>query len=991
MRLFFLFFSFFAASLGSYGQDNYVFENFSTKQGLISNETKQIVQDKKGFLWISSIDGISRFDGYQFVNHRLNDKRMYCAMAVDEQGMLWAVSDKYIYQYDESKQVFTKYLSIKTKPNYKITASGKSKRQVVVGLLSHRHQLWLATDNGLFRIAKKQLIKTSITQSPYPANLIGYDSDCLLLTTLQGTYLYNIPQNSYELLNEIKNPQSIFVDSKKQIWWGDMGYLYRRNKDNTVQRWLIQLKGSKKEYYTQVNTIAPLPTALTGDTTLWVGLFGHGIYQFNTNTETFDRKLSLQFGSKNGLSSNQVTNIFTDRNQNLWIASFNGIDKCDYHVFRFKNEDFPFFYELEIERLRQIVALTSQPHLNWVATSGNGLFLYDNRKRQVVRRFLNEKTQEKQSNNVIYEMKLDKNENLWISASNTLIQIESNTLKLKRTNLPLQEKSANSIDIDDNNNLGVGSTLGRVFLFNTKTGQFKELDKGVDTFNNVFDIAWDKHRKRWWLATAKGIFWCDAFMNTVHMSSNVSTHKLAIDAENTIWTLTNDNYLGHFLPQSNKSFSYKPTINAENFQPQGVVIDKKGVLWMNTFKGIYSFSPKTQQFQRYGEAEGLQNELSNGFLYDDGTGHLYLNHSYGYTTFDPLQYVLKRPNFTPQITVVKLNDSIQPFSLKTPFSIRNRNQNVTFDFTHLDFTQSSKTVFYYQLEGLDKEWKANGEKRSVTYINLGNGNYTFRVYTINSAGQKSPISAPVHLEIWQPFWEKPWFGWLIGFLLCSLGIWALLLYRYRQQLKLLQLRDNIARDLHDDMGSYLSSIQIQSQTAAAVMEYNPDLAQNMLQTIGHTTRHVMGALRDVVWAINPENDSFEQLLIRMKEMATLLLDANGIKLDFRAEANVYKLSLEMNQRKELLMIFKEAINNIIKHANAQNVQIQIKELDKNIQLTIRDDGQGFELNRPKNGNGLKNFQKRAQNLGGKLTLDSQLGNGTVLFLTFPSHHRGIVS
>jgi signal transduction histidine kinase len=175
------------------------------------------------------------------------------------------------------------------------------------------------------------------------------------------------------------------------------------------------------------------------------------------------------------------------------------------------------------------------------------------------------------------------------------------------------------------------------------------------------------------------------------------------------------------------------------------------------------------------------------------------------------------------------------------------------------------------------------------------------------------------------------------------------------------------------------------------MEYNPGLAQNMLHTIGHTTRHVMGTLRDVVWAINPENDSVEQLLIRMKEMATLLLDANGIKLHFRAEENVCKLSLEMNQRKELLMIFKEAINNIVKHAHAQNVHVKLTELDKNIQLTIRDDGQGFEPNRPKNGNGLKNFQKRTQTLGGKLTLDSKPGKGTALFLTFPSHHRGIVS
>jgi signal transduction histidine kinase len=175
------------------------------------------------------------------------------------------------------------------------------------------------------------------------------------------------------------------------------------------------------------------------------------------------------------------------------------------------------------------------------------------------------------------------------------------------------------------------------------------------------------------------------------------------------------------------------------------------------------------------------------------------------------------------------------------------------------------------------------------------------------------------------------------------------------------------------------------------MEHNPELAQTMLHTIGHTTRHVMGTLRDVVWAINPENDSFEQLLNRMKEFATQLLDLNDITLHLKIDESVFERSIVMNHRKELLMFFKEAINNIVKHAHTQHVWVEITEIDKNINLKIYDNGRGFDIDAPKNGNGLKNFQKRAQNLGGDFHIYSKIGEGTTLVLVFPSHHRGIAS
>lgn len=991
MRLFFLFFSFFAASFGVHGQDDYVFENFSTKQGLLNNEVNRIVQDKEGYIWVSTTEGISRFDGHHFVNFRLSDKRLTHVLTIDEKGVIWAANNQAIYQYDKAQNCFKKYLSVWVKPNYQIQANAAVKGASVISLLSYQGTLWFAFNEGLYRIQNKTLKKTSLPNILLPNHLIGLRNSTLLLTTYHGTFIYDIARDTYRFLPQIKNPQSVYIDRQQRIWWGDMGYLYRMNADSSVQKWVIKLPNALIGVVSAVTFISPLPIQLGTDSLLWVGTFGQGIYQFDLPSERFINRINVQLGVKNGLSSNQVRRLFIDQNQNSWISSDNGIDKFDPHLFRFRTEEFPFFYELGIERLRQVIAIPNQPHLCWVITSGDGFFLYNRRKKQLLRRFLFGQTLDRQQNNMIYEAKMDSEQTLWVSLPKAILRVNPRTFQTQRIALPLEEKSGSCIDFDNAQTIGIGSSSGQIFFLNRKTLQLKQLPTEGYAFNDVFDILWDSSRKCWWFSTEQGLFSYDIRQHKINKMYPNLVDKIAIDREKNIWFTVSNNFLIKYDPEQQSIHKYKPAFSPENFHPKGLVIDRNGVVWMNTFKGLYAFSPKNQHFQVFGETEGLSSELSYGFLYDDGTGRIYLNYSYGFTSFNPYQTVLPRQNVTPQITGLSVEDSLHSFSSEKFLKIRNKNSRLRFEWVHLDYTQSSKTHFYYQLEGVDTQWRLNGNTTSVIYNNLNDGEYIFRVYAVNSIGKKSPVSAGVRIEIWRPFWEKQWFGWLMGFVLCSLGVWALLLYRYRQQLKLLKLRDDIARDLHDDMGSYLSSIQIQSQAAALVMHHNPELAQSMLHKIGHTTRHVMGTLRDLVWAINPEHDSFEQLLNRMKETAILLLEAHDIQLHFEVDANVHQLSIEMNRRKELMMIFKEAINNVAKHAQAQNVRVKITVIHKDIQLTVSDDGQGFEPIFSKNGNGLKNFQKRAQKLGGQLTIDANRGKGVTLFLTFPSHHRGIVA
>jgi two-component system, NarL family, sensor histidine kinase UhpB len=214
-------------------------------------------------------------------------------------------------------------------------------------------------------------------------------------------------------------------------------------------------------------------------------------------------------------------------------------------------------------------------------------------------------------------------------------------------------------------------------------------------------------------------------------------------------------------------------------------------------------------------------------------------------------------------------------------------------------------------------------------------------------------------------------------LFAVLGFFIYRTYHTRQRLKLLSLRNKIASDLHDDVGSTLSSISIFSKMA----QQQSKETIPMLETIGESSRKMLEAMADIVWTINPENDQFEKIISRMKSFAYELLGAKNIDFEFVAEDDVSKMKLPMEVRKNLYLIFKEATNNMVKYAQAQKAMFVIKGEKNNLTMTIRDDGKGFDLDKLTGGNGLKNMKKRAGEIGAKLVIDSFLGNGTTIHLS----------
>jgi signal transduction histidine kinase len=201
-------------------------------------------------------------------------------------------------------------------------------------------------------------------------------------------------------------------------------------------------------------------------------------------------------------------------------------------------------------------------------------------------------------------------------------------------------------------------------------------------------------------------------------------------------------------------------------------------------------------------------------------------------------------------------------------------------------------------------------------------------------------------------------------------------YRTRQKLKLQTLRNKIASDLHDDVGSTLSSISIFSQMALEeTIEVRP-----MLQTIGESSSKMLDAMADIVWTINPDNDQFEKIIMRMRSFAYELLGAKRIEFRFVADNHISSVRLSMEARRNLYLIFKEATNNLVKYADATQAMFSIKEDKGKLVMMIKDNGRGFDSHNESKGNGLRNMKKRAADLGGILLINSIPGTGTTIQL-----------
>jgi two-component sensor histidine kinase len=563
----------------------------------------------------------------------------------------------------------------------------------------------------------------------------------------------------------------------------------------------------------------------------------------------------------------------------------------------------------------------------------------------------------------------DNNGMIWMGTNNSLCSYNKKTKELKLYPYPLHTDNLPYMFIEaiyqQNDSIFWLGTINGLFRFNKNTGKWKQYKNNpADTSSLSYDIIFS------------------LCADPVH-------------PDKYLWIGTNGGGLNRFNFTTEKFLHYTTKDGLPNDVVYGVLSDD-GNLWMSTNKGLSKFNSPSGGagggFQNYETKDGLQSNEFNRYAFcktRDGT--LFFGGVNGFNYFNPRELTNNKTLPNVVITDLKIANKIvtihskenilqKPVYLTDKIVLEYEYNMISFDFAAMDFSQPEKNLYQYKLDGFDDEWIQSGTQHSATYTNLDPGTYTFHVKGSNSDGVWNESGTSIQLTILPPWYMTWWFRAAVAIIILS-GAYAFYRYRLSHALKLQAVRNRIASDLHDEIGSNLSNISIFSNVAQQKAKAANDDTM-LLQKITEYTHVSMEAMSDIVWMINSRNDRFENIIVRMRSLAAEIFEATNCRLHIHFDERLNHIKLNMEERKNFYLIYKESVNNIAKYADCKEVWIEMKMNHNKVTLNIRDNGKGFDMLNGNRGNGLFNMKKRAEALNGKLNVVSDVGKGTLIELSF---------
>jgi signal transduction histidine kinase len=417
----------------------------------------------------------------------------------------------------------------------------------------------------------------------------------------------------------------------------------------------------------------------------------------------------------------------------------------------------------------------------------------------------------------------------------------------------------------------------------------------------------------------------------------------------------------------------------------GIVEDLEGRLYVGTGRGVDRLDPDSGRVRHYSERDGFwQSEVMSALL-DRRTGHLWFAQQSGVSRLilpaDPAP--LAPPILITHLEIAGRKETINPLGETVPPALRlepNRN-NLRIEYVALGFAPGEDLHYQYRLEGAQSGWSAPSTQRTVNFANLAAGRYRFLVRAISADGLTSPEPARVEFTILPPVWQRAWFIALAAVALASL-LYGAYRYRLRRALELAAVRARIASDLHDDVGANLTKIAVLSEVARQHLDGQGG-AGDRLSAIARISRESVSSMSDAVWSINPRRDNLRDTIRRMRQHAEELLAGTGIVLMFHAPESERNFRVPIEIRRDVFLIFKEALNNAVRHSNCRAITIDVGTDGSNLRLRLDDDGAGFDVQTDPAGNGLASMHRRANEMNASLDVVSAPGAGTSVRLDVP--------
>lgn len=926
-----------------------------------------VFQDKQGWLWFTDGYHVIRYDGYRFKKYYPQKKyRLEFSFQVLQVGKdIWALS--YPYSFKVQGDSLTAIDTVRKFP-------------VMLQSLSFNSKQYILTDEGL-NIYKDEAIRPYIIDSSFRfassnSNLVACNDSLLLaFDSTHRLVIFDIKNNSFrisakkiDMMRKDISGRIFFLENGRSI--SILKRLFLNNND-----WVVETEN----YYS-------LPYLLPGDQdrpsifevdhagNLWIAEQFRRLVRVSPNMQT------ISYTEEHGLPSLWFNQMLVDREGLLWIVYNGGICKI-----RQSNWERYTTREGLSSNHATFISEGEKEGVLFIGTQ-DGINLFHNGIVSAL----------KKDGEIFHALSLQQVDGkIFYARDNELYQASVNEEDHTVLNEELLAKfngPGREMVRDKRNTLFISLPTGigvwykrRLFYFPTKPMHFRKIM--VDSRGNI----WAGSFAEGLLQFAVEYNGSDVSLKQIDYLELIkgiepplqSIRALVEDAQGNMIVGTRYNGLFYLRMKNNRvdsvmHFSEDDGLTSNTIW--GLGLNKNDEVWIGTAMGLNRGKWEGEQF-RITDVSKINQIYSVSSIFVDRQNTIWVANHPGVTRLISDESFKTAPFFV-FITSILMDGKAPKKNNEGSFNYKQN--NFILDFSSNTFLDEKGVTYSYRLiRNEDETWTDPQSIHSVNYSSLKPGTYRFQVKAMNLDGRWSENIAEYAFEISPPFWQTPWFIALVAAIVAS-GFYALYRYRVAQLVRLQQVRNNISRNLHDDIGASLSNINILNELAKRNMR-DETKADLYLSKAGEDIQRISESLSDIVWNINPRYDDLENLFIRMKRYAADMLEGKNISAELLFPVATHPINIPMDQRRDFYLIFKEAVNNLVKYSKASQALVEVKLNNHSINLLIRDNGKGFDLNNSHSeasgGNGLYNMKQRADKWKGDFTIESLTGQGTVVRLT----------
>ncbi|MFY9824348.1 MAG: two-component regulator propeller domain-containing protein [Thermoanaerobaculia bacterium] len=971
---------------------------YTVDDGLAGDEINSILQDSRGYLWIGTDTGLSRFDGTRFVDYDprqgLPSPHVTALLETPGGGLLVGTTGG-LARLDLTPTSASRIF--KPAPDSS-QAPGVARRPGrVSALLADGSSTWLAdstASGGLFRLqaAGGRLGLEEVRREGRPvagATSLAPDGAGGLWVGTAAGLLHRLADGRWSEAPVLPLPRStgisaLLLDSQHRLWVATAEALYVlktgevRRFDSTsgyagVRRsggmlqardgkiWLATIAGLSafdgRKFHTYTRRNGLPPDELAGlaedrDGNLWVGTHSHGLMRLAHNG-------FLTYSTAEETGGPGVSEIFEDSRSNLYVW---GGDRLHSKLFYFDGEQLQDVTPEAVERAgapargRHQILMPDPNGEIWLAGAEGIWRLPGVDEPAALKRAPAAFWKAPAEMGEISRLFEDSHGRFWVSSlGNPQAKTKTFLSRWDRgtqrfTPVAAVERlgrgAPSAFAEDPYGNLWIGFSIGGLVRLHGSRDAADLFLTGGAPMGSINDLLVDS-RRRLWVATANG--------GVIRMED--------LDA-----------------PQP-RSTVYTGSQGLSSDRVLCVTEDRRGLIYLGHGRGIDQLDPQTGRIRTLTAADGLPSRVVNvAFRAHDGS--LWFGTPSGPSRYLPEVPRVEAPPpiFLSAVRVGGVPTPLPPLGLHDFSGLElppGRNQ-VEARFIGISFANGAGLRYQYKQDGSAAGWSEPRAERSVLLGNLAPGKYRFLFRAVTPDNVVSPSPASLSFTLLPPYWQRWWFVLLVATAAAAVG-WALHRAQVSRLLELERVRTRIAADLHDDLSSSLARISILSELGRRRVTDPEAMEATILDQIGETARELIEATGDIVWAIDTRRGDLESLLARIRRFAGDLLEARGVSVLFAAPPRAAEIALRPEMKRELYLVLKEALHNAGKHAQAQKVWIEVVATGRDLLAEVRDDGVGFETGNGHSGhsgNGLRNLRERAARLGGTLAVDSTPGEGT---------------